>query len=102
MSFYVEPYDVEGNKIDGIEILIPDEIRASETVDLTENVVPAETNLRLVIRELVKGDIQKIDQLKWRVNVVFPDKGLISKYQALNMKIALELPAGIVLDMDNL
>ena len=102
MSFEVEPYDVEGNKIDGIEILIPEEIKASETVVLTENVVPAETNLRLVIRELVKGDIKKIDQLKWRVNVVFPDKGLISKYQALNMKIALELPDGIVLDMDNL
>ena len=102
MSFEVEPYDVEGNKIDGIEILIPEEIKASETVVLTENVVPAETNLRLVIRELVKGDIKKIDQLKWRVNVVFPDKGLISKYQALNMRIALELPDGIVLDMDNL
>ena len=102
MSFNVEPFDVEGNKIEGIEIIIPGDIKASETIEITENVVPAETNLKLMFRELVKGEFQKIDQLKWRVDVVFPDKGLVSKYQALNMKIALELPGGIAIDMDNL
>ena len=58
--------------------------------------------MRIEIRELVKGEMQKLDQLKWRVKVLFPDKGLVSIYQALNMKIALELPEGFGINMDNL
>ena len=102
MSLEVEPFDVNGNKIDGVEVIIPTSIKASETTELTENVVPARTKMKLEIKELTKGELQKIDQLKWRVKVLFPDKGLISKYQSLNMKISLELPEGIAINMDNL
>lgn len=102
MSLSVEPFDVDGNKIEGLEVMIPSKINASETTELTENVVPAKTNMRIEIRELVKGEMQKLDQLKWRVKVLFPDKGLVSIYQALNMKIALELPEGFGINMDNL
>ena len=102
MTLEVEPFDVYGNRIDGIEVIIPESIKASETTELTENVVPAKTNIRMEIHELLEGEMQKIDQLKWRVKVLFPDKGLISKYQTLNMKIGLELPEGIGINMDNL
>ena len=102
MSLEVEPFDVNGNRIDGVEVIIPSSIKASETTELTENVVPAQTKMKLEIRELVKGEMQKIDQLNWRVRVLFPDKGLISKFQSLNMKISLELPEGIAINMDNL
>ena len=102
MSLSVEPFDVDGNKIEGLEVMIPSKINASETTELTENVVPAKTNMRIEIRELVKGEMQKLDQLKWRVKVLFPDKGLVSIYQALNMKIALELPEGFGINMYNL
>ena len=102
MTLEVVPCDVEGNKLEGLEIIIPGSIKASESTELTQNVLPAETNLRLEIHELVDGEIQKIDQLKWRVKVSFPDKGLVSIYQALNMKIALELPEGFGINMDNL
>ncbi len=102
MTLGVEPFDVNGNRIDGVEVIIPSSIKASETTELTENVVPAQTKMKLEIRELVKGEMQKIDQLKWQVKVLFPDRGLISKYQSLNMKISLELPEGIAINMDNL
>ena len=102
MELGVEFYDINGNKIDGIDVIIPEKIKASETTILTENVEPAETNMKVEIYETVKGAIQKIDRMDWTVKVSFPEKGLISKYQSLNIKIDLELPEGVDINFDNL
>ena len=102
MELSAELYDVYGNKIDGVEVIIPEKIKASQTTELTENVVPTETSLKIEIHELHEGEMQKIDQIKWQVKVLFPDSGLISKYQSLSMKIDLELPEGLDVDIDNL
>ena len=102
MELAVELYDINGDKIDGIDVIIPEKIKASETTILTENVEPAETNMKVEIYETVKGAIQKIDRMDWTVNVSFPEKGLISKYQSLNIKIDLELPEGVDINFDNL
>lgn len=102
MTLEVTAYDVNGNELNGVEILVPQTIKASKTTQLTENVEPTESDVRLEIRELVQGELQKLDQLKYRVKVLFPDKGLISKYQTLNMKIDLELPEGMGINIDNL
>ena len=61
-----------------------------------------ETNMKIEIHELLPGQIQKIDRMDWTVEVLFPDKGVISKYQTLNMSIDLELPEGLDLNVDNL
>ena len=58
--------------------------------------------MKVEIYETVKGAIQKIDRMDWTVNVSFPEKGLISKYQSLNIKIDLELPEGVDINFDNL
>ena len=102
MELGVELYDINGDKIDGIDVIIPEKIKASETTILTENVEPAETNMKVEIYETVKGAIQKIDRMDWTVKVSFPEKGLISKYQSLNIKIDLELPEGVDINFDNL
>lgn len=102
MELSAELYDVYGNKIDGVEVIIPEKIKASQTTELTENVVPTETSLKIEFHELCEGEMQKIDQIKWQVKVLFPDSGLISKYQSLSMKIDLELPEGLDVDIDNL
>jgi hypothetical protein len=102
MTLEVTAYDVDGNELNGVEIVVPQTIKASKTTELTENVEPTESDVRLEIKELVQGELQKLDQLKYRVKVLFPDKGLISKYQTLNMKIDLELPEGMGIDIDNL
>ncbi len=102
MALSVAMLDVNGDKIEGIEVVIPEKIKASKTTEITENVVPAETNMQIEIHELVPGQIQKIDRMDWTVEVLFPDKGVISKYQTLNMNIDLELPEGLDLNVDNL
>ncbi|MBR4119994.1 MAG: hypothetical protein IKK64_07970 [Bacteroidales bacterium] len=102
MELAVELYDINGDKIDGVDVIIPEKIKASETTILTENVEPAETNMKVEIYETVKGAMQKIDRMDWTVNVSFPDKGLVSKYQSLNIKIDLELPEGVDINFDNL
>jgi hypothetical protein len=102
MTLEVTAYDVDGNELNGVEIVVPQTIKASKTTELTENVEPTESDVRLEIRELAQGELQKLDQLKYRVKVLFPDKGLISKYQTLNMKIDLELPEGMGINIDNL
>lgn len=102
MTLEVTAYDVDGNELNGVEIVVPQTIKASKTTELTENVEPTESDVRLEIKELVQGELQKLDQLKYRVKVLFPDKGLISKYQTLNMKIDLDLPEGMGINIDNL
>ncbi len=102
MTLEVTAYDINGNELNGVEIIVPQTIKASKTTELTENVEPTESDVRLEIKELVQGELQKLDQLKYRVKVLFPDKGLISKYQTLNMKIDLDLPEGMGIDIDNL
>lgn len=102
MTLEVTAYDINGNELNGVEIIVPQTIKASKTTELTENIETTESDIRLEIRELAQGELQKLDQLKYRVKVLFPDKGLISKYQTLNMKIDLELPEGMGVDIDNL
>lgn len=102
MTLEVTAYDINGNELNGVEIIVPQTIKAAKTTELTENIETTESDIRLEIRELAQGELQKLDQLKYRVKVLFPDKGLISKYQTLNMKIDLELPEGMGIDIDNL
>ena len=102
MEIFAELCDVNGEKLDGIEVVIPQKIKASESVGITDDVVPAQTNMRIEFRETQDGQMKLIDRINWRVNVYFPDQGAISKYQKLNMKINLELPDGISMDLDNL
>lgn len=102
MELSVDLLDVNGDKIDGLEVIIPKSIKASETTELTENVIPAETNMKVEFHELVPGQMQKIDRMEWKVKVMFPESGLISKYQSLSMFIDLELPEGVEVDLDNL
>jgi hypothetical protein len=102
MTLEVTAYDINGNELNGVEIIVPQTIKAAKTTELTENIETTESDIRLEIRELAQGELQKLDQLTYRVKVLFPDKGLISKYQTLNMKIDLELPEGMGIDIDNL
>lgn len=102
MEIFAELCDVNGEKLDGIEVVIPQKIKASESVGITDDVVPAETNMKIEFREIEPGQMNLIDRINWKVNASFPDKGAISKYQKLNMKINLELPDGISIDLDNL
>lgn len=102
MKLSVKIYDVEGNELKGIEVIIPDEIKASESKGDSENIVPAESNLRVEIRENIQGEMSKIDKMDWIVELNFPHQGVVSKFQTLSIKIDLELPEGIDLDVDNL
>ena len=56
MSLSVEPFDVDGNKIEGLEVMIPSKINASETTELTENVVPAKTKAQAIF-DMLNGEI---------------------------------------------
>lgn len=102
MDIFAELCDVNGEKLDGIEVVIPQKIKASESVGITDDVVPEQTYMRIEFRETKDGQMKLIDRINWRVNAYFPDQGVISKYQKLNMKINLELPDGISIDLDNL
>ena len=102
MSLEVEPFDEDGEKIEGIDIVVPKKIDAAKPSQVVEDVVPMKTNLRLEIKELIKGKMKKLGKLKWKIKVSLPEKGVISKYQTLNMKFSLELPKGFTIDMDNL
>ena len=102
MELSVDLLDVNGDKVDGVDIIIPESIKASKTTELTENVIPTETNMKIEFHELVPGQMQKIDKMDWKVKVMFPESGLISKYQSLSMFIDLELPEGVDVDFDNL
>ena len=102
MEIFAELCDVNGEKLDGIEVIIPKKINASKSIGITDDVVPAQTNMRIEFREIKDGQMKLIDRINWRVNAYFPDQGAISKYQKLNMKINLELPDGISIDLDNL
>lgn len=102
MEIFAELCDVNGEKLDGIEVIIPKKINASKSIGITDDVVPEQTNMRIEFREIKDGQMKLIDRINWRVNAYFPDQGAISKYQKLNMKINLELPDGISIDLDNL
>ena len=94
MTFDLDLYDKEGNKLNGngVGVLIPDNaIRAKD-----------ETNIRIELKESIDGKLKLIDKIDWKINVLFPEKADVVKEHFINMKINLELPTGIRLDFGNL
>ncbi len=94
MTFDLDLYDKEGNKLNGngVGVLIPDNaIRAKD-----------ETNIRIELKESLDGKLKLIDKIDWKINVLFPEKADVEKEHFINMKINLELPKGIRLDFENL
>lgn len=94
MTFDLDLYDKEGNKLNGngIGVLIPDNsIRAKD-----------ETNIRIELKESLDGKLKLIDKIDWKINVLFPEKADVVKEHFINMKINLELPKGFSLDFEDL
>lgn len=95
IAFMLTLYDRDGNELNDIEVTVPDIVKASPSTEVTPDVIPAETYMKIKLREKVPHQINKIDKMEWHMRTIFNSSASITEYQNINVQFVLDAPNGI-------
>ncbi|MEG1573569.1 MAG: hypothetical protein RR341_00630 [Bacteroidales bacterium] len=93
--FALKLLDSEGNELKDIQVTVPDIVKGSETTEVTPDIVPAKTYMKIRLLEKKLGQINRIDAMEWKMKAVFNSTSTITKYQGIKTSLVLDAPYGV-------